>query len=203
MRLRYTLAIIVILFLLLIGIDRSNWMPALRPVTSQLYSWMLILSAVALCVGVFTVIRVHWDRILQGERDWWLSLVLLATLLAIAGAGLVDSAGVLNPLVAWAFTGIIAPLQAAFFALTVFFLVAAAYRYLRVRNPGGIWMVAGALLVLVVQAPLSGLFLPPVVAEATDWLLVYPLTAALRGVLLGSSVAILVVSLRFLLRRDA
>jgi hypothetical protein len=190
------------ILLLLIGIDRSGWAPALRPFTSLLYSWMLVLSACGLLLGVVNVIRVHWERIRDGGPDWALSLVLLAVLLAVAGAGLMDLAGVFSPFVEWAFASVIVPLQSAFFALTAFFLVAAAYRYLRVGNPGGGWMVAGALLVLSVQAPVGRLVLPSAVANATDWLLVYPVMAALRGVLLGSSLALIVVGLRFLLQRD-
>lgn len=201
-RLQIAILTITVLCILLLVLERSGLMPDLRAVTSMLYGWMLVLSAAVLLLGVFNVAHVHWHRIRLGEREWGLSVVLLAMLLAVAGAGLLDDAGVFNPAVAWFFESVIAPLQATFFALTVFFLAGAAFRYLRIQHRGGAWVVAGALLVLLVQAPLGRTVLPGEIDAITNWLLATPVTAALRGVVLGSSLALLVVGLRFLLNRD-
>lgn len=202
-RLKTALLGITILCTVLVGLERSGLLPALRPLTGELYIWMLVLSACVLLLGVFNVAHVHWQRIRLGEREWGLSVVLLAMLLAVAGAGLLDSAGVFNPAVVWFFDSVIAPLQASLFALTVFFLAGAAYRYLRVQYRGGAWVVAGALLVLLVQAPLGRAILPEEVDAATNWLVSYPVTAALRGVLLGSSLALMLIGVRFLLHSNS
>ena len=97
------------------------------------------------------------------------------------------------------FDAIIAPGQASLFALLVFFMAAAAFRHLRLDRPGGAWMLAGALLVLLAQWPLLAQWLPPAFAGVTFWLLDGPVMAALRGLLLGSGIALLVIGLRLLL----
>ena len=59
-------------------------------------------------------------------------------------------------------------------------------------------MLVGTLIVLLAQWPLATQWLPPAYAQATFWLVDAPVMAALRGVLLGSGIALLVVGLRLL-----
>jgi hypothetical protein len=104
--------------------------------------------------------------------------------------------------VEWIFDAIIAPGQASLFALLAFFMAAAAYRYMRIGRPGGAWMLAGVLAIFLVQMPASAAMTPPAFGPVVDWLLVEPVTATVRGVLLGSSLGLLIVGLRFLLGRN-
>ena len=59
-------------------------------------------------------------------------------------------------------------------------------------------MLLGALLMLTAQAPVSGVWMPPSIAELASWALDVPGMAALRGALLGGGVAAIVVGVRFL-----
>ena len=117
----------------------------------------------------------------------------------ILAAGVINPAGANAPVLTWVFDSLVAPGQMAIFALLVFFMAAAAYRFLRINRPGGAWMLAGALIVLVAQWPLATQWLPPAFAAATFWLLDAPVMAALRGLLLGSGIALLVIGLRLVL----
>jgi hypothetical protein len=63
-------------------------------------------------------------------------------------------------------------------------------------------MLAGVLAIFLVQMPASAAMTPPVLGPVVDWLLVEPVTATVRGVLLGSSLGLLIVGLRFLLGRN-
>ncbi len=124
------------------------------------------------------------------------------------------SAGVLME---WVFDSILAPSQRALFALLAFFVAAAAYDLLRVQRPSGRWMLLGALAVLLVQMPAAAdvarapLIVAPAAAsvasatggaitaaDAAFWLLDEPVTAAVRGVLLGSGLALLATAVRAL-----
>jgi hypothetical protein len=171
------------------------------PITSVMalgYQWLILLAGVALLIGTVNVAAMHLWRIQTGQRDWVLSLVLLAVLVAVFVAGAVSPAGANGPLLDWVFSALVAPGQASLFALLVFFMAAAAYRFLRIDRPGGAWMLAGALLVLVAQWPLAAQWLPPVYITTVFWLLDGPVMAALRGLLLGSGIALLVIGLRLL-----
>jgi hypothetical protein len=177
--------------------------PAFTPVFAAAlatgYQWLVFLAGAALLLGVANVAAMHLWRIQTGQRDWVLSLVLLAVLLAVFVAGAVSPAGASAPLLGWVFDALVAPGQASLFALLAFFMAAAAFRYLRLDRPGGVWMLAGVLIVLLAQWPLLTPWLPPSLAAVAFWLLDAPIMAALRGLLLGSGIALLVIGLRLLL----
>jgi hypothetical protein len=158
----------------------------------------MLLAGVALLIGAANVVALHLWRIGGGQRDWVLSLVLVAVLVAVFVAGVISPAGANGPLLAWVFDSLVAPSQAALFSLLVFFMAAAAFRYLRINRPGGAWMLVGAVIVLLAQWPLLTQWLPPAYGQVTFWLLDAPVMAALRGVLLGSGIALLIVGLRLL-----
>jgi hypothetical protein len=200
--LRYLLLSTSVICFVVIVLDRVATFPWLRLTTTYLYAWTIVLAAFALLLGVFQVAVIHIRRIYTGHADWVNSLGLVAMLCAVLVAGMLDPLGSLSPTVEWIFAHMIAPGQATLFALLAFFMAAAAYRYLRIGLPGGSWMVVGALLMLVVQLPISQLLLPSSLLVVLRWWFTQPIMAAMRGALIGSSLALLVVGLRFLLGRN-
>jgi hypothetical protein len=192
------LTFLILVALAVLVVDRIGIAPDLTAALSVGYQWLMLLAGVALLIGVVNVLALHLWRIQTGRRDWVLSLVLVAVLVAVFVAGVVSPAGANGPLLNWVFDALVAPSQAALFSLLVFFMAAAAFRYLRVTRPGGAWMLAGALIVLLAQWPVATQWLPPAYVQATFWLVDAPVMAALRGVLLGSGIALLVVGLRLL-----
>ena len=188
--------LIVALVAGLLLVDRFASDLPTRPIAVLLYTWALLLSAFTLILGVFHLLWTHLDRIQQGSQEWPLSLLLVVAFVLVLVAGLAAPGGVTTPLLEWTFDALIAPGQASLFALTGFFVVAAAYRYLRLGNPGGLWILAGALITLLVQTPLSQQALPPVVTQFADWLLLGPVMAVMRGALLGGALAAIFAALR-------
>lgn len=176
--------------------DRFGITSFTRPLTTQLYAWALLLAGFTLLLGVANVLWVHLARIQQGSHEWPLSLLLVVAFVLVLVAGIAAPGGVTGPLIEWTFDAIIAPGQATLFALTGLFIVAAAFRYLRLNRPGGLWILAGALLTLLVQTPISRQALPELFTGFADWLLVGPVMAALRGALLGGALAALIAGIR-------
>lgn len=201
LRTNWLFVVLLLAALVFVAAGRLRAVPALATLTATGYEWILLLGAVAFLLGVINVIWLHIRRIALGQREWGLSLVLVAVLVAVAAGGLLNPAGPASPLLAWIFASIIAPGQAALFALLVFFMAAAAFQYLRIGRPGGAWMLAGALLILVVQLPLAADWLPQWFGALAQWFVDVPGMAALRGLLLGSGLAMLIVGLRMLLGR--
>lgn len=198
---RLTLAVLLACFALVVA-DRTGLFPLLRPITTALYSWTIILAAFALLAGLLNVLLVHGRRIQAGQRGWGDSLALIVALAAVLVAGLVNRGGADGPLMQWVFDSIIAPGYAALFALLAFFMAGAAFILLRVRRTGGGWMVAGVLIMLFAQLPATRRALPPAFDAALGWLLAVPVTGALRGVLLGGALALLVLGVRLLAGRE-
>lgn len=196
--------LLFLIALIFVGVTRLDGVPMAILLREIGFEWIIILAGIALLLGVVNVIWLHIRRILMGERDWMLSLALLAVLTAVVGTGLLNPAGMVSPLLEWIFDALIAPGQAALYAMLVFFMAAAAFRYLRVGRRGGTWMLLGFLIVLLVQTPFDAAALGlsetmDRLADAARWFLDAPVMAALRSVLLGSALALLVTGCRFLL----
>ncbi len=198
----YLMTAIAVGAFVLLAVDRSGLAPALSALTNQFYVWLILLGAVALLVGVVNVMRIHLQRIQSGATGWIHSLALVVSAGIVLAAGLITDQGTQSPLVEAIFDGLILPGQATLYALLALFMAAAAYRYLRIDRSGGGWMLAGALLVLLVQMPAGSRIWPQAMVNATFWLVDMPVMAALRGALLGGSVALLVATISFLLRQD-
>ena len=167
---------------------------------TTLYSWALLLGAFALLLGVVNALWYHLLRVQRGQKEWLLSLLLLVAFALVFGAGVTSPQGSAAPVTEWVFDAILAPGQATLFALTGFFLLSAAYHYLRVTRPGGLWIIAGAILMLLVQTPSSHQLVPEALVELFDWLLNWPVMAAMRGVLLGGVLGLLLISIRLIMR---
>ena len=165
---------------------------------STLYGWALLLGAFALLLGIVNALWFHLLRVQRGQREWLLSLLLLIVFALVFGAGVTPADGSAGPLAEWVFDAILAPGQATLYALTGFFLLSAAYHYLRIDRPGGLWILAGALLMLMVQTPFGYQLLPGALIDLLDWLLNWPVMAAMRGVLLGSALAVMIIGLRLI-----
>ncbi len=194
----FLVLLLVIAGVAVLGVDRFVEQPLIRTAATYLYTWGLLLSAFALVLGLLNVAWVHLRQVLNGGAGWPHSLALLVSLLLVLVTGLLSPEGVHSPLVEWVFDAIIAPGQATLYALLALFMAAAAYRFLRVDRPGGAWMLTGALLVLVVQMPLSHAALPEQVSVWAGWLLDVPVMATVRGALLGGALALIVAAFRYL-----
>ena len=185
----------------LIYLDRVAQLPSTHALTLWLYETTVVLGAVALLLGVVNVINIHIRRIHSGEREWSLSVLLVLALLGTWVAGLVDANGIFSPIVNWLFERLIAPGQAALFALLPFFLAVAAWRYLRIDWRGGGWMLAGALLMLLMQMPAGSNSILNDYDQWMGWLVAGSISAVMRGVLLGGALTMVVAGLRLLLGR--
>ncbi len=166
--------------------------------TTTLYGWALLLGGFAIILGIANAVRFHLVRVQRGQREWLFSLLLLVVFALVVGAGITSPEGTTGLLSEWVFDAVLAPGQATLFALTGVFLISAAYHFLRVDRPGGIWILAGALLMFLVQTPFLYQIVPQSLVDLVDWLLSWPVMAAMRGVLLGGALAVLFISLRLI-----
>ncbi len=194
-RLGQTIVLITVGLILADRLGSAQW-TFLPPVTTQIYTWVLILGAFSLLLGVAHVAWVHGRRIQRGEAEWPMSLALVAGLLTVFLLGVTASAGTASPMVSFVFASVIAPGQATLFALLAFYMAAAAYGLLRFGRSGGGWMLTGALLVILAQIPLTGQTVFEPLRPVVDWLVSTPIMAVLRGVLLGTALAALIHSLK-------
>jgi len=160
----------------------------------------IIIAAFALFLGLVNVLRVHSRKILERQRQWPFSFVLMASMLIVLVVGLPalpgQPSGPAQPIVQWLFENVQTPIQASLSALLVFFLVTAALRLLRIRSVESAIMLLVVLLVLAGQVTIG---LVPVLPDVKDWILDVPAMAGVRGILLGVALGALLTGIRLFL----
>ncbi len=156
----------------------------------------MITVAVTILMGVFNLIGVHGQRILQRGRGWAYSLVLLATLFFVLGIWIVGQRETNQILL----DTVQVSVEAALGGLVLFALVFGAYRLMRQRVT-----LSGTLFTLVVLIVLIGALPLAAVAPISlirDWLLAVPVSAGARGLLIGIALATVVTGIRVFIGQD-
>lgn len=159
--------------------------PAVEQLARPLLGWIVQLSAAALLLAALHLLRRHAARLRQTPRD---TLVLLGFLLTFA-AGLLPegfSAGGGR----WLYQWLLAPGLAALFALLPIFLAYALLRHARPRTLAAALFALGFILILAGQTP-ALTAAAPWLATLRHNLLIGPMAAALRGVLIALALAAL------------
>jgi hypothetical protein len=133
--------------------------------------WVVILGAVAVCIGALSLGAVHLKKIFQRGRGWPYSLFVLLGLLIGLSAGLVPvlipvfdsilsgtppqaaTIGLGNPYSQWVYRYLQSALGTAISGLIVFFLVFAGFRLLRRRT----WRITSVVFIVVAIVSLIGM----------------------------------------------
>lgn len=157
-----------------------------------------ILAAFALLLGILNILANHSRRIVSDERHRGLSLVLILSLLGTLAVG------VLLPnstTFAWLFNYLYFPLQSTMAALLSFFVISAIYRAFRLHNAQAFILLATSLVMFFIQLPFSAALVPGL-PLLRDWIMAVPITAGVRGILLGAALGTIATSLRVLIGVD-
>lgn len=165
-----------------------------------LLEWAVILSAVALLVGIANLFRVHWRKLSAAQPQGFFSAVLIISFLVTLGV-----AGWFGPTHAysmWIFNNIQLPIEGSLMALLTVLLAFAGVRLLR-RKPNlmSIVFIGTAILILFATGPLFGINLPGL-SELRAWIAQVPAVAGARGILLGVALGTIATGLRVLMGAD-
>lgn len=173
--------------------------PQMDAIGAKLVEGVTILAAFALLLGLLNLLSVHGRRLAtKGEGHRGSSLVLLVGLIGTAAIGIALPG---SQALAWVFNYLYAPLQGTMTALLAFFAVSALYRAFRLRSGYALVLLVTSLFILAAQLPFSA-SISPVLVPLRDWLLTVPVTAGVRGIILGIALGTIATSLRVLLAID-
>ncbi|MEM2990822.1 MAG: hypothetical protein QXQ02_06535 [Halobacteria archaeon] len=184
-----------------------------HPVFASIYTgalrWAYIIGVFATVIGIGTLIRLHYKRIMRRSPGWMYSIVVLIGLFVTAVVGIID--GQRGRWFLWIFNNINAPLEATMFSLLDFFMASAAYRAFRARSLFATLLLAAAIIVMFGRVPVGAAlwqliapqtlvdrlpFLPEQVAE---WIMSVPTMAARRGIMIGAALGAISTSLKVIL----
>lgn len=166
-------------------------------VSDEALQWQTIVGGLALLLGVFSIVQVHWGRVASGHADRLYSLLLLVCLAVMAGFGVfagVEAGGVYD----WLFQKIQAPMMATMFSMLAFFIASAAYRAFRARTVPSAILLITAIIVMLGRIPM-GQYLYDGIPAWTNWIMIVPSVAVQRGIIIGAALGAASMSLRILL----
>lgn len=184
-----------------------------HPIFSEIYTgalrWVYIISIFAAVIGIWTLIRLHYKRIIRKNPGWIYSIVVFIGLVVTAIVGFIN--GQRGKWFLWIFDNINAPLESTMFSLLAFFMASAAYRAFRAKTLNATLLLAAAIIVMFGRVPIGDFlwqkvfpdgiteklpFLPERVAE---WIMSAPTMAARRGIMIGAALGAISTSLKVIL----
>lgn len=171
--------------------------------------WYAIVLGFTMVLGTYSLVRIHAAKVARKKEGWGYSLVLLFGLGVTVFVG-VQSIITHGSIVAigssfmWLYTNAIVPLQATMFALLSFFIASAAYRAFKARSIDATLLLLAAGLVMLGRVPVGqaltrGLHHSIQLPVIADWLMEIPQMAAKRGILIGTYLGAVAMSLRIIL----
>ena len=168
----------------------------------------LVLSAVALLVGIINLTTVHIKKLGADSENSGYSLILVIALLATLIVGIIDMVqtylvGKPNfQMTSWIFTYIQLPIETSLLAVTTVSLIYAAAAILRKRMD--LFSIVFFFVVLLVL--LGSFSIPPATLPflhvIRDWILRVPALGGARGLLLGIALGTITTGIRILMGTD-
>ena len=160
-----------------------------------LTAWASFLAAVALLLGVVNLLSVHFRRLGGGNAY---SAVLIIGMGLVFVLAITDWLDVTDGGVSAIFNYVQAPLEAAMASMLVFFLIFSGFRLLqKQRNWWSLLFIVTAIILLLSQTTLPS-FLSDIFTWVGDVISKLFVNAGMRGLLIGVSLGVIVISLRIL-----
>ena len=161
-------------------------------------SFVTVVSAAAFMLGIIFLTISHAKTITEQKSGWYYNLFYIAALLITIAFGLM---GVRNESFLWIYGNMTAPIGAALYSLTAFYITSAAFRVFRARNWNAAILLVCGFIVLTMLIPIGAILLPPVVPIG-EWLRSFPSSAGFRGMIMGTSLGVMGLAVRVLTGRQ-
>jgi len=184
------------------------FIPSITNIRFILLRTGLVLSAVALLVGIINLVTVHFKKLGAESENSGYSLILIIALLVTLIVGTIDMVqtylvGMPNfQMTNWVFTNIQLPIETSLLAVTTISLIYAAASILRKRMD--IFSITFFLVILLVL--LGSFSIPPATIPflhaMRDWILRVPALGGARGLLLGIALGTITTGIRILMGTD-
>lgn len=142
----------------------SFWISDAQPVIANMSN---IIAGFLIGLGIYSLLRIHLRRLLKQQKDWFFSLVLVISLVAMTIFGYWDwgnrqsaAGGAISsvPGPGWGFQqyardflfdGLLQQMDAGMFSMVAFYIMSAAYRAFRARSVEATILLLSALIVML------------------------------------------------------
>jgi hypothetical protein len=172
----------------------------LGTIRQYILSWVTILAATALLIGLMNLLRVHYQRILDNKTVINSSALMLSLVAAFTITLLFGSESQAGSLI---FNNIIMPVETSLLALLSITLTYASLRLITTRKNiyTGIFIFF-FILTLASYAPILGREIPFLQDKLGPWITQVLASAGVKGILIGVSLGTIASGLRVLIGAD-
>ncbi len=166
--------------------------------------WIYIIGIFALALGIWSLVRVSFDKIKYKKPNWQYSVITLIGLSLMIlfgfdyGRHFFSAQGLSNYMFRAFFDYILIPIQATMFSLLAFFIASAAYRAFRARSLLATLLLISALIVMLRFNPYFGI-VGDYIEKTASWLLNVPNLAAKRAIIIGVGLGMVATALKVIL----
>lgn len=169
--------------------------------------WLSIIAACAIWLGALNLLKLSLIKVYKRKKDWFFSLVVIASWMTMALVGLLGGPGFQEPGTKfdWLYNNIYTPLSATMFAMLAFYVASASYRAFRARNFQATLLLVSAFLVLSGRVLFDEIvfgFLPAdwkILSTMSDFIMQVLNTAGQRAILIGIALGTVSTSLKIIL----
>jgi hypothetical protein len=187
---------IIILFL----VDFNLNIPELKPLTNNLTSWGTVIAAFAIGLGFINLFQNYGKKVQKQTAGWPYALILLITTIGVSLVGIWQ--GLTGPISSYIYNNVVAPLDATFYSIAVFYMASASYRAFKFKSIESSTLLICAFIVLLKNAPVGETIWTGFQPLGT-WLMNYPVTGVSRGVTITTAFGSVALALRVLIGKES
>jgi len=165
-------------------------------VASTIRTWVVIISAFALGLGIITAFRVHISHVKRKTKGQWpFSIWLMGFFVLLTLIGLWNTKFIVYD---WTFKYVYVALSTTLYAITGFYIFSAAYRAFRARNIEAAILIVSGALILLRNAPIGEAIWKgfPILGE---WVLMKGQVGGMRTLTFVAAVGLVAFGIRTLL----
>jgi hypothetical protein len=190
----YILVTAVIGFLLIlehyIPVGGLSWFAA------EIRSGSAVIGGFVILYGGLGAYLYHIRRISRQGEGWIWSVVLLGTASIYIIGSLIY--GLNKGFTAWMWAYIFTPVDAAMYAILMFYMIGASWKVIRIRSWPMLFLTIGMISIVMMNMPVMGAVAPATYHWGTWWMNV-PTTGANRAIVIGVQLAAAALATRILL----
>lgn len=168
----------------------------LEMASKEILRWQVVVTAFSLVLGIANISRIHVRKVARKEAYSGYSLMLLVVMYGALFLGLVY--GAQSPQYRFIWDNVYSALNATWYSTTAFYMMSSAWRGFRVRSPQAAVLMGTAVIAMLSKVGIGQLMWSqiPVIG---NWIMAVPNTAGMRGIVIGSCLGAVGVSLRIML----
>lgn len=179
-------------------------------VYTNLNKTVQVVGAVALVLGIVSLLSIHFAKISRRQPGYGYSYILIGFFFMMAASGFLPAGVNLGGFLGHGgreegsfflnlYNYVLSPVQSSMFALLAFFIASAAFRAFRARSVIATLLLLTAIIVMLGRVPIGPFVLGDWIADLADWIMAVPNAAAKRAVIVGVGLGILSLSLKMIL----